>query len=387
MQKSIIAIIGTTGVGKTDLGIQLAKTLQGEIINGDSMQVYKGPDIITNKIPLNEREEIPHHLMDFLDPHKEYRVTDFTKDALRTIKEIHNRQRIPIIVGGTNYYIQSLLWRDSLIEGDSFNANDKESNIDEEILDAKPEVVYKRLQEVDPVMASKWHQNDTRRVRRSLQIYMETGKPHSQWIKEQNDPKEKASSLRFSRTCIFWLYSDLEVLDHRLNSRIDKMIKSGLFEEINYLRNSVKTGKIQTPLGNKEDFTRGIWQAIGYKEFDPYLTAVEESNDASYLDALKTQGIESMKAATHRYARTQIRWIRNKLLYKCQQESLNNRNEEHSGNIRIYLLDATSLETWNQEVRDKSIAIAKEFLENGIGPNPTSVNLRAKELLKSKKDM
>ncbi|CAB4443671.1 unnamed protein product [Rhizophagus irregularis] len=382
MQKGIIAIVGTTGVGKSDLGIQLAKTLQGEIINGDSMQVYKGLDIITNKIPLNERENIPHHLIDFLEPHQEYRVTDFTKDALQIIDDIHNRHKIPIIVGGTNYYIQSLLWKNSLI-----NIDDREiSNIeDKEILNAEPKIVYERLQEVDPVMASKWHWNDTRRVRRSLQVYLETGKPHSEWIKQQNLPEIKASSLRFPRTCIFWLYSDLEVLDHRLDARINRMIESGLFEEINYLRKNVRTGEIHTPFGDK-DFTHGIWQAIGYKEFEPYLTAIEESNDASYLNGLKQHGLESMKAATHRYARTQVRWIRNKLLYKCQQDSLNNKCDGHSGDIIIYLLDATSLETWNQEVRDKAIAIAKEFLANGTGPDPSSVNSRAKELLKSKKD-
>ncbi|GBB86451.1 hypothetical protein RclHR1_12890006 [Rhizophagus clarus] len=374
MQKGIVAIVGTTGVGKSDLGVQLAKTLQGEIINGDSMQVYKGLDIITNKIPLNERENIPHHLIDFLEPHQEYRVTDFTKDALQIIDDIHNRHGVPIIVGGTNYYIQSLLWNNSLIDID-----DNESNIeDKEILNAEPKIVYERLQEVDPVMASKWHWNDTRRVRRSLQVYLETGKPHSEWIKQQNLPEVKASSLRFPRTCIFWLYSDLKVLDNRLDARIDKMIKSGLFEEINYLRNNVRTGEIHTPFGDK-DFTRGIWQAIGYKEFEQYLAAVEESNDASYLYKLKQHGLESMKAATHRYARTQVRWIKNKLLYRCQQD-------EHSGDIRIYLLDATSLEAWNQEVRDKAIEIAKEFLANGTGPDPSSVNSRAKELLRPKKD-
>ncbi|KAF0477809.1 tRNA isopentenyltransferase [Gigaspora margarita] len=365
MPKGVIAVVGTTGVGKSELGIQLAKALHGEVINGDSMQVYKGLDIITNKMPMEEREGIPHHLMDFLEPHQEYRVTEFTEDAIKIIKDIHSRDRVPIIVGGTHYYIQSLLWKNSLIKGyDGDCDNDSE---DDEILNSETDVLYKRLQEVDPIMANKWHWNDRRKIRRSLQIYLQTGKRHSDWIKEQHLPDEKASSLRFPLTCIFWLYADPKVLDQRLDKRVDNMIKMGLFEELKYLRNKVKN---DISYGGSVNYTRGIFQAIGYKEFEAYLNALEETPhlDDKVIDAIKETSIEAMKSATRRYSRKQIRWIRNKLLLKCQESNLND-------------ADTNSLEKWNQDVRDVATTIAKEFLDKGTGPDPKSLSSEANELL------
>ncbi|CAG8461452.1 4300_t:CDS:10 [Diversispora eburnea] len=331
MRNSLIAIVGTTGVGKSDLGVQLAKTLRGEVINGDSMQA----------------------------------------------KEIHNRDRIPIIVGGTHYYIQSLLWKHTLV-GD----NEEEGLECEEILNAETEVLYKHLQEVDPVMSNRWHWNDRRKIRRSLQIYLQTGKPHSEWIKEQHQSEEE-TSLRFPRTCIFWLYADPKVLDKRLDERVDKMIERGLFSEIESMNNQVNEGKI---MGKKIEFTRGIWQSIGYKEFEPYLIALKETekkddnknidNDIKDLNSLKKQCTENMKIATRRYSRYQIKWIRNRFLLKCYQS-----NNMNNGDIRIYLLNATSLENWKQEVCDKAISIAKEYLETGNGPDPISINPEYSELL------
>ncbi|RHZ59941.1 hypothetical protein Glove_360g33 [Diversispora epigaea] len=378
MRKSVIAIVGTTGVGKSDLGVQLAKTLKGEVINGDSMQVYKDLDILTNKMPISEREDIPHHLMNFLELHQEYRVTEFTKDALKIIKEIHNRDRIPIIVGGTHYYIQSLLWKHTLV-------GDSEEGLEcEEILNAETEVLYKHLQEVDPVMSNRWHWNDRRKIRRSLQIYLQTGKPHSEWIKEQHQSEEE-TSLRFPRTCIFWLCADPKVLDKRLDERVDKMIERGFFSEIESMNNQVKEGKI---MGKKIEFTKGIWQAIGYKEFEPYLKALKETekeeddknldNDVQDLNSLKKQCTENMKIATRRYARYQIKWIRNRFLLKCHQSN--------NGDIKIYVLNATSLENWKQEVCDKAISIAKEYLETGNGPDPILINPEYSELLSPTKD-
>ncbi|RIB08020.1 IPP transferase-domain-containing protein [Gigaspora rosea] len=197
MPKGVIAIVGTTGVDKSELGVQLAKALHGEVINGDSMQVYKGLDIITNKMPMEEREGIPHHLMDFLEPHQEYRI-----------KDIHSRDRVPIIVGGTHYYIQSLLWKNSLIKSyDDECDNDSE---DDENLNSETDVLYKRLQEV------------------SSDMY-------------------------------FVFYADPKVLDQRLDKRVDNMIKIGLFEELKYLRNKVKN---DISYGGNVNYTRGIFQAI-----------------------------------------------------------------------------------------------------------------------------
>ncbi|CAJ0756903.1 9078_t:CDS:10, partial [Entrophospora sp. SA101] len=307
---------GTTGVGKSNLGVQLGKAINGEVVNVDSMQVYKGLDIITNKISVEECEGVPHHLMDFLETHQEYRVTQFIKDALH--------EKIP-------------------------------SSQD-------PQSIYKQLQVVDPIMANKWHWKDTRRVYRSLKVYLETGKPHSQWIKEQNLQDQKIKSLR---TCIFWLYADNKVLDPRLDSRVDKMIQNGLFEEIKFLRNLIKNGEIHALLrNNKVDYTRGIWQAIGYKEFDNYLSMLESNTqNEKNLEESKRSGTELMKIATRQYARRQVHWV------------------SSSSICRLYLLDATK--NWNQNVRDIAIKTTKEFLETGIGPDPTTINDFANKMLSS----
>ncbi|KAF9158908.1 hypothetical protein DFQ26_007106, partial [Actinomortierella ambigua] len=176
MEPGVIAVIGTTGVGKSNLSIQLAKELDGEVINADALQVYKGLDIITNKMPMDEREGVEHHLMDFLPLDSEYSVIEFKDDALKLIKEIHERERMPVVVGGTHYYIQSLLWRDTLL--DTKKTVDDQSNEEtrktlqsnEEFLrDADTATLYRKLQEVDPVMANKWHEKDRRKISRSLQ--------------------------------------------------------------------------------------------------------------------------------------------------------------------------------------------------------------------------
>ncbi|KAF9896476.1 hypothetical protein BX616_007386, partial [Lobosporangium transversale] len=176
MEPGVIAVIGTTGVGKSNLSIQLAKELDGEVINADALQVYKGLDIITNKMPIEERENIVHHLIDFLPMDREYSVLDFKADALDLIKQIHGRKHIPVIVGGTHYYIQSLLWRDTLLDtkknpGMLSEAEQQEQiSIHEKFLkESDTLTLYKKLQEVDPIMANKWHENDRRKITRSLQ--------------------------------------------------------------------------------------------------------------------------------------------------------------------------------------------------------------------------
>ncbi|KAI1317324.1 hypothetical protein EDD11_008693 [Mortierella claussenii] len=182
MEPGVIAVIGTTGVGKSNLSIQLAKELDGEVINADALQVYQGLDIITNKMPLDEREGIKHHLMDFLPMDQEYSVLDFKADALDLIKQIHDRKHIPVVVGGTHYYIQSLLWRDTLLDtkknaGTFSKTEQQEQNKASEkfLQESDTPTLYKKLQEVDPIMANKWHENDRRKITRSLQVFFETG--------------------------------------------------------------------------------------------------------------------------------------------------------------------------------------------------------------------
>ncbi|KAF9955589.1 hypothetical protein BGZ70_010180 [Mortierella alpina] len=378
MQPGVIAVIGTTGVGKSDLSIRLAKELDGEVINGDALQVYKGLDIITNKMPIEEREGIVHHLMDFLPMDQEYSVLDFKSDAMALIKQIHDRKHLPVVVGGTHYYIQSLLWRDTLLDTKknvgalSGTQMQEQNDANEQFLrDSDTATLYKKLQEVDPVMANKWHENDRRKITRSLQVYFETGECQSDLIKKQHALSDN-ERLRMP-SCIFWIYSSPDVLNARLDARVDKMIKGGLFDEIQGMRKSV---------GIDTDYERGIWQAIGYKEFDPYFTALEEAikhdqpTDTAELEALKTECTETMKTRTRQYAKRQVLWIRNKLLPLCREEQ-----------VKIFLLDATSLDTWKENVSDIAVKIAKDFFAGNPLPAAENLNQYAKELLIAQRDL
>ncbi|KAF9390014.1 hypothetical protein BGX21_011575 [Mortierella sp. AD011] len=378
MDPGVIAVIGTTGVGKSNLSIQLAKELNGEVINADALQVYKGLDIITNKMPVEEREGVTHHLMDFLPMDREYSVLDFKADALELIKTIHGRKRMPIVVGGTHYYIQSLLWRDTLLDtkkdvGTHSKTQQKEQNDthDAFLRDSDTLTLYKKLQEVDPVMANKWHENDRRKITRSLQIFFETGECQSDLIKKQHALSD-SERLRMP-SCIFWVYSAQDVLNPRLDARVDNMIQGGLFEEIKGMRKNV---------GSDTDYERGIWQAIGYKEFDPYFTALEDAIkndqpiDSKELEALKAECTETMKIKTRQYAKRQVLWIRNKLLPLCREKD-----------VKVFLLDATSLDTWKENVGDVAVKIAKDFFAGNSLPDPSSLNSYAKEMLVAQRDL
>ncbi|KAG2173409.1 hypothetical protein INT44_008761 [Umbelopsis vinacea] len=376
--RSTIAVIGTTGVGKSQLGIELSKALHGEVINADSMQVYKGLDIITNKVTESERENVPHHLMDFLEPEDEY-----------LIEEISDRKSLPVLVGGTNYYVQSLLWPMSLIS----TANDGSSSSDEQeeedgISSMDTQALYQELQKVDPIMAAKWHPGDRRKIAKSLKVYRDTGRPQSEIIKEQQERAKTDVNLRYN-TIIFWLYTDPVTLNKRLDDRVMKMIELGLFDELSSLRKRVQEGTLDMPGKDLEKYQRGIWQAIGYKEFDEYLTAVENGNlgDKELL-ALREESVERMKAATRRYAKRQVQWIRNKLLPTIwnTQDTLANLKSTllsitPSQSIQLYLLDATDLSQWDENVKNTAVKIAQDFVNDKDMPDPTTLNEFSSELL------
>jgi tRNA dimethylallyltransferase len=288
-RKPIIAVIGTTGVGKTKLAIHIAELLNGQIINGDSMQVYRGLDIITNKPTLEEKKSVPHHLFDFLEPDVEYSVVDYTRDALKAINDIHEQNAVPVIVGGTNYYIHSLLWEQTTIEEDL----PKSSKFDgmgschptvaaematklaallestnpltlsvaeiSEFVTSSGSQMHAALTEIDPVMAERWHVNDTRKIRRSLEIYFTTGQKHSDLLASQ---KTTAPKLRFP-TCVFWLYGDSVALNPRLDARVDQMISQGMFIEMHAMLDLMREGKVSGIKDGVPDYTRGILQSIG----------------------------------------------------------------------------------------------------------------------------
>uniref|UniRef100_A0A8C6PG42 tRNA dimethylallyltransferase n=1 Tax=Nothobranchius furzeri TaxID=105023 RepID=A0A8C6PG42_NOTFU len=237
---SLVVILGATGTGKSKLAIEVGKRLKGEIISADSMQVYQGLDIITNKVTAEERAQCRHHMISFVDPlMSSYTVVDFRNKALALIDDMHSRNKLPIIVGGTNYYIESLLWRVLL---DTGQENKDHGVTGEQAGDRKVELerlegaeLHKRLAKVDPKMAAMLHPNDKRKIARSLQIHEKTGIPHSLWLEEQREQEggdDLGGPLRYPDACIFWLHADLEALDKRLDGRVDEMLSAGLIQEL-----------------------------------------------------------------------------------------------------------------------------------------------------------
>ncbi|XP_023215492.1 tRNA dimethylallyltransferase-like isoform X1 [Centruroides sculpturatus] len=396
----IVVVIGATGCGKSKLAIELAKIFNGEVISADSMQVYKGLDIITNKATKEEQQGIPHHLLDFVNPFKRFMITDFSNLALPLIDNIIQRKKLPIIVGGTNYYIESLLWKvlvpkelvdnsfcgssqeenininsNSTFEknnSNSFNNNlpeDKISDIqnvkkifqvpiDFDTLDnISSQELHDMLRIIDPKMANTLHPNDRRKIIRSLQIYQQQGVTHSQLLEEQKT--ESGSScyggpLRFKNTCILFIQCKQNVLNERLDSRVDDMIKMGLIEEI---QGFYKDYRNYTTSNNiLPDYTYGIFQSIGFKEFHKYLMLPDDEKETEAGKKLFAEGLFMMKLVTKRYSRKQLKWIRNRFL---KQE----RNAPP-----VYGLDATNLSLWKEKVLDPATIVVNALLKEHRPP-------------------
>ncbi|RPA77389.1 tRNA isopentenyltransferase [Ascobolus immersus RN42] len=369
----LISVIGSTGTGKSDLAIALATRLNGEIINADAMQMYTGLDIITNKHPVDERQGIPHHILGVVPITEEIRIGQFRDRALDIIADIHSRGKLPIVVGGTHYYLQSLLFNKTASDGndsDDGNGGTATANIAEErytmdelvakypVLNASAPELLAKLEEVDPVMAARWHPNDTRKVRRSLEIFFQTGRRASELYAEQE------VTARFNNL-IFWTHSDKVVLDKRLDDRVDKMVTRGMFDEIEQLY-----GLYKEQLEKKEvDLTKGIWQSIGFKEFLPWLLAPEEEK----TEKLKEECLVRMKLNTVQYAKYQTRWIRTKLYHMLTATS-----------TPMYLLDTTDQSQFQVTAVTPALRIARSFLEGGEMEDPRGLNEAAANMLSAK---
>ncbi|POY72537.1 hypothetical protein BMF94_4363 [Rhodotorula taiwanensis] len=435
----LVAVIGTTGVGKTDLGVELARALaarrsaspaspstapyqSAEIINHDSMQCYRGLDTITNKATEEEMRGVPHHLMGFLDPSEEWSVNEFLRDALAKvclfpyddlfiahredqltpahaqIEELEKEQVLPICVGGTSYYLQHLIFPNQLV-GDVASwappsrtaspttaptalpstkgvrtladIEDFSPPLKEAILALPPELLelflavpalpdistpdsfppsfpinvlpvrlrspttltpalYKLLQLVDPKSAERWHWRDIRKVHRALDIVWQ-GKRWEEVVQDQ--AAQPAEGSRF-RTLVFWLFAENESLHPRLDKRVDKMIQRGLLDEIDELwKTANRHGAEPT------NYSKGIFQSIGYKEFEPYLSR-KHRNPSQTIDSdpelrkLFEQGVEEMKSSTRQYAKRQVKWIKTKLLPAIRSAP--------GGEVDVFLLDASA---------------------------------------------
>ncbi|MBO0450872.1 tRNA (adenosine(37)-N6)-dimethylallyltransferase MiaA [Candidatus Enterococcus murrayae] len=275
----VITIVGPTAVGKTSLSIDLAKKFNGEIISGDSMQVYRGLDIGTAKVTPSEMAGIVHHLIDVKNVDENYSAADFQKTARRTIEEISRRGKVPIVVGGTGLYIQSLLWDYKL--GSEGEAIDNTLRIKYEAFadNNGNEALWQKLQAADSLAAKKIHYNNRKKVIRALEVFETTG--HS--ILE---PKEQPQKLYDS--FIIGLNTDRAILYQRINERVDLMVEQGLLEEAKKL---AKTPEVQAA------------QGIGYKELFPYFSGKTSLESA----------LEEIKLHSRRYAKRQLTWFRNRM--------------------------------------------------------------------------
>lgn len=281
MTKTVIAIMGPTAVGKTKLGIELAKRFNGEIISGDSMQVYKGMDIGTAKITEEEKQGIAHYMIDIKDPDEEFSVADFQSYVKQHVNEITSRDKLPIIVGGSGLYIQAALYDYNFSKQ---KRNDLVTNELQKVIENEGVApLYNRLKKIDPEQAQKIHPNNHRRVVRALEIYETTGMTMTEYQQEQTLTSPY-------NLILIGLDMDRTLLYERINQRVDSMVDNGLVDEVKRLCN------------------RGYencqsMKAIGYKEFIPYFKG-EQSLERS---------IELLKQNSRRYAKRQYTWFKNKL--------------------------------------------------------------------------
>ncbi|KAF2075846.1 hypothetical protein CYY_002832 [Polysphondylium violaceum] len=262
----VVFVLGTTGVGKSQLAIELAQQFDGEVISSDSMQMYRDvAEITTNKVTREEMQGIPHHMLSFLDLETlDFNVGQYTLQVIPIIDDIISRGKLPIVVGGTHYYTTSMIWSNSIISYDNLEEpKQQEGKEEEEEEDINTELYsYEKLKEIDPVSAEKIHKNDFRKIKRSLSIFYTTGKRQSEIYKNQQTDKK---DLRY-RSCLIWLKcSDAKVMEERLNQRVDKMIERGMIQEITSLFSHPSMTVEKT-----ENFTKGVCQSIGIKELYPY---------------------------------------------------------------------------------------------------------------------
>ncbi|KFY37112.1 hypothetical protein V495_07357 [Pseudogymnoascus sp. VKM F-4514 (FW-929)] len=395
--KPVVIVLGATGTGKSQLAVDLALRYNGEIINGDAMQMYTGLPIVTNKITPAEQQGVPHHLIGNVSLQEEpWHVGVFKREAEGIIEEIRSRGRLPILVGGTHYYTQSLLFDDNLVEDtdeksqppqDGGTEND-ESLRKYPILGASTEDILAKLREVDPVMADRWHPNDRRRIQRSLEIYLTQGQKASDVYAKQRERKsapqqdtasanieEPDRTIPLESTLLFWVHAGQEVLKSRLDARVDKMVENGLIEEVQSLQ---KLQEAETAASQPPDLTRGIWVSIGFKEFAPYLSTTMDpaatEKDKSKALALS---IEQTKSATRQYAKRQVRWIRLKLLIALKKAgSLHN----------LYLMDGSDVANFQCDVSGQAIKVCGDFLNGLELPPPTEMSPAAAEFLTLSRD-
>jgi tRNA dimethylallyltransferase len=277
-KQRVLAIVGPTSVGKTALSLELAQRFDGEIISGDSMQFYRGMDIGTAKATKEERALIPHHLIDIRNPDEDVSVAEFQQLCKELIADINTRDKLPMIVGGTGLYVQSVLY------DYRFSTAEEDEAYREKMTEFAEthgrEALHARLAAIDPETAARLHPNDVKRIVRALEIYHVTGTPMSQYqVRSEQSPYD---------LLLIGLTMDRALLYERINHRVDMMIAEGLIEEVEGL------------LARGYDGSLRSMQALGYKEIIAYLEGRMGRDEA----------IELLKKRTRNFAKRQLTWFR-----------------------------------------------------------------------------
>ncbi|WP_049177009.1 tRNA (adenosine(37)-N6)-dimethylallyltransferase MiaA [Clostridium paraputrificum] len=280
MKKKILVIGGPTAVGKTELSIELAKRLNGEIISADSMQIYKYMDIGSAKVSKEEMNGVVHHLIDVVDPSENFSVADYKEQGEKAIKEIISRGKLPIIVGGTGLYINSLTCNMNFTEAEKDEEYRKD--LDKLANEHGNNYIHEMLKEIDPISYKEIHANNRKRVIRALEVYKLTGKPFSSYNAGEDFYKSEYDVHYYILTM------DREKLYERINLRVDIMMEKGLLEECIKLKEMGYTSSMQS------------MQGIGYKEILYYLEG----------DVKLQEAINMIKQGSRNYAKRQLTWFR-----------------------------------------------------------------------------
>ncbi len=282
MQPKIAVITGPTATGKTRLGIELARALGGEIVSGDSMQIYRGMDIGTAKPTPDELSAAPHHMVDVAEPDEEWSVSRYVEAADAAVRDILARGKLPIVVGGTGLYI------DSLVRGTEFSERSEADGLCRAELEGRydeigGEAMLTELGQIDPERAAKLHPADKKRIVRAMEIYLLTGETMT-----EHDRRTRTQPPRYGAAYIILDYAERSDLYARIDARVDEMVASGLFEEVERV------------------FSRGVSatarQAIGYKEAWAALSG----------ETTREEAVEAIKRESRRYAKRQLTWLRSR---------------------------------------------------------------------------
>ncbi|KAB1215926.1 tRNA dimethylallyltransferase 2 [Morella rubra] len=402
----LVVIMGPTGSGKSRLAIDLASQFPIEIINADSMQVYQGLDVLTNKVPLIEQKGVPHHLLGTIMPNVEFTAKDFRDSAIPLIKDILSQNCIPVIVGGTNYYIQALV--------SPFLLDDSADDIEESCVhgppgedqrDDKPDCVsdmfnysYEHLKDIDPVAANRIHPHNHRKISQYLNLYSSSGVPPSKLFQEKTlENWGRVDNFRYN-CCFICVDASLPVLDRYVEERVDCMIEAGLLHEVFEIYNP------------NADYTRGLRQAIGVREFENFLGVCSfksRNDEGSNLDvwplSMKSinQGnkmcIENIKVDLDFYKDNHLNMLLKEAIEKMKRNTrrLVRRQKRRLNRLQtlfgwnINYVDATesissrSDDLWASQVVEPAAKIIRCFLNenaSSIAPSIMGQNLIQRDL-------